>query len=136
MFHKRSRCFADVDETFRAFKHGLLAFGAGLVTHLEHVHEFILRRQQVGAVKSEERRVFLDQFAARKHEELLHVALDARDIIPMPLLVVGNYAHGANGMREWTLFNRRVGNADLLLARDGDREERRSVWSVASVERR
>src|SRR5205814_281644 len=89
----------------------------------------------VRAVNREDWRVLLDHFATREHEELLYVAVDATDVIPMPLLVIGHHARGTGGVCEGTLLNCGVGDADLVLTLDGDGEERRSVlgaWSVGA----
>ena len=113
-----------------AFQDRLVSFLLRFIAHLEHIHELVLSGQQIRAVNRENRRVLLDQLAAREDEELLHVTFNAADIIPMPLLVVSDHADRANGARERPFLNGRVSHADLLLARDRHREFRRLRYAL------
>src|SRR5437667_6652192 len=116
-----------------AVQNRLVPFLHGFIPHVEHVHELVLCRQQVRAVNGENWRILLDQLATRENKELLHVAFDAGDVIPMLLFVISDEADRANGLRERPLLNRGVSHANLLLARHGNGKGRESVGSVGSV---
>ena len=111
----------------RAFQDRLVSFLLRFIAHLEHVHELILRCEQIRAVDGENRRFLLDQLPAREDEELLHITFNAADIIPMPLLVVSDHADRTDGVRERPFLNRRVGHPNLLLALDRHGELARLV---------